>query len=420
MQPSRPAEAQRPLISEAERVAIREQLERIIANPLFKNSKRYPNLLRHIVEHTLDGHKAELKERTLGVEVFARSPGYDTNADPIVRATAGEIRKRIAQYYHEPGHEAELRIDLAPGSYVPEFGPAVANSAPHSAPPATEPAAVPAPARRRWRLYLLAGIAVVAIAVGLLYTRPWVGQSALSKFWAPVLDTPGHVLICVGQRQYLGSSPESKQEDSSDIPPPQSTQQGSDDQTTVSKLYYLGSQNVAMPDLMTITRLAGLLDRNGRPYQIRGQSSTSLADLRNSPVILIGAFNNDWTLRLAGPLRFGFSRDGRFFWVSDRTRPLDKRWGVSYDTPYLKLTEDFAVITRVHDPTTERMVVIVAGLTGYGTTASGEFLTNPAYLEALSKSAPKDWASKNMQIVISAKVINGNSGPPNVIDEYFW
>jgi hypothetical protein len=66
------------------------------------------------------------------------------------------------------------------------------------------------------------------------------------------------------------------------------------------------------------------------------------------------------------------------------------------------------------------MVVIVAGLTGYGTTASGEFLTNPEYLEALSKSAPKDWASKNMQIVISAKVINGNSGPPNVIDEYFW
>ena len=420
MQPSRPTEAQRPPMSEAERVAIREQLERILANPLFKNSKRYPNLLRYIVEHTLDGQKAELKERTLGVEVFARNPGYDTNADPIVRATAGEIRKRIAQYYHEPGHDAELRIDLAPGSYVPEFGPPVPVPALRPAVPAPHPTVEPVPARRRWLRYVLSGVALAAVASILLYTKPWVGPSALNLFWAPVLDTPGPVLICVGQRQYRGSSPEFLQQDSSDIPRPQPTQPGPLDRTTVSELYYLGSQNVAMPDLMTITRLAGLLELNGKPYQIRGQSSTSFSDLRNFPVILIGAFNNDWTLRLAGPLRFGFSRDGHFFWISDRTKPQDKSRGISYQTPYLQLTEDYAVITRVHDATTQRMVVIAAGLTGYGTIAAGEFLSNPAYLEAVSKAAPRNWSSKNMQILISTKVINGNSGPPNVVDQYFW
>lgn len=405
-------------MSEMERTAIREQLERILSDPLFRNSKRYPNLLRYIVEHTLDGHKAELKERTLGVEVFGRNPGYDTNADPIVRATAGEIRKRIAQYYHEPGRDSELRIDLVPGSYVPEFGPPVPSVAPR--PIALAPAAVQAPGRHGWLRYVSAGFAVCALAVGLLYTKPWVSDSALKRFWAPLVDTPGPVLICVGQRQYRGSSPEFQQKDTADIPRPQSAQTGPADQTTVSELYYLGSQNVAMPDLISITRLAGLLDLSGKPYQIRGQSSTSLSDLRNSPVILVGAFNNDWTLRLAGPLRFGFSRDGYHFWISDRTKPLDKSRGVSYDMPYLKLTEDFGVITRVHDPTTERMVMIVAGLTGYGTTAAGEFVSNPAYLEALSKTAPRNWASQNMQVVISTKVINGNSGPPNVIEQYFW
>ncbi len=407
-------------MSEAERVAIREQLERILANPLFKNSKRYPNLLRYIVEHTLDGQKAELKERTLGVEVFARSPGYDTNADPIVRATAGEIRKRIALYYHEPGHESELRIDLAPGSYVPEFGPPVPASAVRPAVYAAEPSVTPDPVRQNWLRYGLAGVLVAAVAGALLYTKPWVGPSALSSFWAPVLDTPGAVLICVGQRQYRGSSPEFQQQNRSDIPRPQSAQSGPTDRTTVSELYYLGSQNVAMPDMMAITQLAGVLELNGKPYQIRGQSSTTFADLRNSPVILIGAFNNDWTLRLAGPLRFGFSRDGHYFWISDRRNPLDKSRGISYETPYLQLTEDYAVITRVHDATTQRMVVIAAGLTGYGTIAAGEFLSNPSYLEALSRTAPKNWASKNMQILISAKVINGNSGPPNVVDQYFW
>src|SRR5258708_12622961 len=100
---------------------IRKQLERILESPGFRNSKRYPNLLRHVVERTLQGQTSDLKERTLGIDVFGRSPDYDPAADPVVRVSAGEIRKRIAQYYHESGHEAEIRIDLPLGSYLPEF-----------------------------------------------------------------------------------------------------------------------------------------------------------------------------------------------------------------------------------------------------------------------------------------------------------
>ena len=83
--------------TEAERNAIQAQLERILTDPLFKNSKRYPNLLRYVVESALDGHTSELKERTLGVAVFEREPDYDTNLDPVVRITAAEVRKRLAQ-----------------------------------------------------------------------------------------------------------------------------------------------------------------------------------------------------------------------------------------------------------------------------------------------------------------------------------
>ena len=75
----------------------------MLANPLFSHSKRYPNLLRYVVEQTLQGQTAPLKERTLGVEVFDRKLDYDTSLDPVVRTTAGEIRKRIAQYYQGAG-----------------------------------------------------------------------------------------------------------------------------------------------------------------------------------------------------------------------------------------------------------------------------------------------------------------------------
>src|SRR5580700_6121323 len=107
--------------TDVERAAFQAQLERILANPLFKNSKRYPTLLRYVVERTLDGHPGELKERTLGVDVFGRDPDYDTNLDPVVRTTAAEIRKRLAQYYQEPNHETEPRIDLPLGSYAARF-----------------------------------------------------------------------------------------------------------------------------------------------------------------------------------------------------------------------------------------------------------------------------------------------------------
>src|ERR1019366_2084608 len=107
--------------NDADRAAVREQLDRVLASSLFSNSKRYPALLRHVVEEVLHGHTENLKERTLGIEVFKRDPQYDTNDDPVVRVTAGEIRKRLAQYYYEPDHEAEIHIELPSGSYLPGF-----------------------------------------------------------------------------------------------------------------------------------------------------------------------------------------------------------------------------------------------------------------------------------------------------------
>src|SRR6266700_1415763 len=88
--------------------AIKEQLHRLLTHPLFANSKRYPALLAHVVEQTLLGNALELKERSIGVEVFGRAPSYDANADPVVRITAGEVRKRLTQYYYDSSHNGEL------------------------------------------------------------------------------------------------------------------------------------------------------------------------------------------------------------------------------------------------------------------------------------------------------------------------
>ena len=101
--------------------ALREHVKRIIESPAFKGSRRSQEFLQFITDRALDGHFDDLKERTLGVELFGRSPSYDTGDDAIVRVTACDVRKRLAQYHAEAGYAAEFRVDLLPGSYIPEL-----------------------------------------------------------------------------------------------------------------------------------------------------------------------------------------------------------------------------------------------------------------------------------------------------------
>lgn len=104
-----------------ERRLIQEELKRIVASAPFRNSRRYPALLRYVVEETLANNSENLKERTIGIEVFGRPADYDTNSDPIVRFTAGEVRKRIALFYRDGNSHGSVEITVPVGSYIPQF-----------------------------------------------------------------------------------------------------------------------------------------------------------------------------------------------------------------------------------------------------------------------------------------------------------
>jgi hypothetical protein len=179
-------------------------------------------------------------------------------------------------------------------------------------------------------------------------------------------------------------------------------------------------EGVAFADATTLARLTGLMTSKGKPFHIRRYASAKFDDLRDGPVILIGAFNNDWTLRLSGQLRFRFERDRPRSWVSDQAQPGSRKWLIDMGLPYTTAQEDYALISRVLDPTTGRLVVTAAGLTKYGTAAAGEFLTDPQYLREIMNQAPKDWDRGNIQIVISTRLMGESSGPPKIVATHFW
>lgn len=392
---------------------VRRQLGRLLASPLFQHSKHYPGLLRYIVNETLEGRASHLKERALGVDVFSREPDYDTNADPVVRTTACEVRKRIAQYYHEPGREDEIRIDLPAGAYVPEFSfaPAASPPSPSPASPSVDAPANPGiaavtlpPKRRNWILLAVAAIALCA--AGFMWSRPWTPDSALDRFWSPVVNSRAPVLMCI--------SGVLNQE------PPNSTPSFPSADSTVRDM--LRWNRVPFSDALALSNLMQFLGSRNRHPHVRLAASLKLNELRDGPAVLIGAFNNHWTLRLAQQMRFSFAHEGPVNFIHDRRNPSSRKWrnDSGFDTPLASLSEDYAVISRVVDPTTGQLVVTAAGIMAYGTRAAGEFLTDPAYMEQAVKLAPGDWSHKNIQIVVSTKIVGENNGPPRAEAAYVW
>jgi len=406
---------------------VREQLERLLAHPLFANSKRYPALLAYTVEQTLLGNAGELKERSIAVEVFGRAPTYDANADPVVRITAGEVRKRLTQYYYDPSHRSELVIELPTGSYVPAFrGPERPEVQPEPAIESSEEsgdnavqAAQPAMAAGRHWGWLLAftGLIVVAVAA----TAGWVAgrryhdepppPSNIDRFWEPVTASLSPTTFCLGEP---AKNINMDAIDSYDAPVVSNTQP----EQLYVRLHYSG--HLALADVITLTRTVAALASRRKAFRVVPASEAGFAQLREGPVVLIGAFDNIWTLRVTQKLRFGFeSKDGDARLV-DRKSQNKTTWETAWDLPYKKLSRDYAIVARIHDNTTGQPVIIAAGISEEGTEAAGEILYNPVYLDTLLAKAPKNWEQMNMEAVIETQVIEGHPGPPTILAVETW
>ena len=395
----------------AEREAIREQLQRILACPLFRNSKRYTNLLRYSVEQRLDGSLDCLKERSIGVEVFGRHPDYNTTSDPVVRTSAVEVRKRLAEYYQQPGHGDELRIELPAGCYIPEFRAPEAGAATaellEQAPTHVQnraTAELPA-ARPNVRKPAAAVAALVLLMAGLLW-KPWQAPDALDQFWRPVWQASSPVLFSVTGLPGATSI---------------TANPGASNGEGVGDLLRSGRDAVPLPDVTALVNIASYLRSKGKMYRIRMSRDIEFQDLRSGPVVVIGPVTRRQELLGAG-LRFNVERDEARTetWISDRDHPQSRNWLVQVNAPANTTADVYALVTRAWNDTTGQVTVLIAGLSTYATTAAGEFLSDARQMQQLAALAPRGWERKNIQLVISAKRVGTSAGKPRVVAVYAW
>lgn len=96
-------------------------VEKLAQSAAFRASPRLASLLQHTVARAQAGRNGDLKESVLGVEVFGRKPGYDSQASSVVRVEFTRLRKKLEEYYRTEGREEPVRIAFLRGSYIPEF-----------------------------------------------------------------------------------------------------------------------------------------------------------------------------------------------------------------------------------------------------------------------------------------------------------
>jgi hypothetical protein len=396
---SRASDLDRVLNNPEQVQALRAHLDELAEGAAFRGSHRSQQFLRHIIEKALQGSVDELKERTIGIELFHRVPAYDTGEDAIVRVTASDVRRRLLQHYGRYGETSRFRIVLLPGSYVPEIEwQPVAASAPDTVPllPASsdEPALTAgassseAPVRpRRYGWFFVA----VAVVLGLLMVlaaqafHRWKSSSNTAAAVLPwkAIFRPGHTV------ELITSDPNLEQLQEligSDISVSDYANQrfvnGLQALTPVQQQFYqfyLHADEAAAVDTPLAVNIARLAPASVT-FTVRSARSLRVSDIQTGDsLILIGSpRSNPWFDFFENQLdfRFVFSKDLNQEIIQNLHPSPGERAIYSPTARGFGTGESFAIIALVQDPNQSGQVLLLAGADGEGTEAAGHLVTD--------------------------------------------
>jgi hypothetical protein len=237
----------------------------------------------------------------------------------------------------------------------------------------------------------LGGIMVIAFLAGMAWrSRTVYTPTPADDFWMPVLHEQHTVLICAGgvvftQNNFSGVITAGK-----DIEYP----------------------FVSMQIASAIAQVSSTLAHSGVTTQLLPSPSTPLSDLREHSVVLLGAYNNQWAMRLLQSQRFHFTPEPVES-IVDQMRP-QAHWSRDKSLPYSS-TDDYALVARFRDATTGSWVVVLAGLGRNGTEAAAQFATSPHYMQRLRDDVGRDFSNLNIEALLKVNVIDGKTGAPSIL-----
>lgn len=179
------------------------QIQRILQSKTFRTSEVHRNLLNYLADKSLAGEADNLKEYTVGLDVFAKPSSYDPRQESTVRMHVARLRQKLAEYYRTEGADDPIIVDLPKGGFRVTFEPRVTG--------AESPApAAPLPDIRKHYWYELGlGIALIlAVGVALYFgtqlrqvrqsiAQPGAWTPELRELWQPLLSSNRPLILAV-------------------------------------------------------------------------------------------------------------------------------------------------------------------------------------------------------------------------------
>jgi len=394
-----------------------DEMHKIIASQSFAKAPRLCSFLAYIVERSVDGDVDSLTEQQIGIHVFNRAPGYNSNDDNIVRGTARSLRQRLATYYLTEGVNDPLRIEIPKGAYVAlfkdaaaagEHGPFAWDGSPLL--PYDSEALQHRTAKLRWGMWLIVAAACVAAgiawwpAVHAHYLR---SQDKSTLLWSTIFTRDKSTFIVPGDAglnmyEWLdkrGVDLDSYSQQTYRVNPASTGNVGD----VLGARFY-----TTMSDLLLVSKLVRLPEANPERVQIRFARDLAARDIKDANLILMGTSSyNPWTqlFQSSLSLQMSWDADQDLFTVINRTpqpgeQPL-YQWTVKNGTQ-----GGLTLISLTDNSQGAGRVLLIEGTTMGGVYAGSDFLSNRQLLDPiLARAQRSDGTVRNFDVLLQSDFI---------------
>lgn len=416
-----------------------EQLEKVLQSRALHSSENLRAFLKFVVLKTLDHKDSQLKEYTIATEVFGRGNSYDSRNDSVVRVQAGRLRAKLQEYYTTEGKHDKVLIDLPKGHYAPSFaynehnGKESANAAAAHAELTTVQAVSDDHSslykqRVRWLLSGLAvlcvGLTVLTIIFGIKSNQSQNGGAkaaiapevqATAPLWDNFLRSPEPVLVAFSNTKFQGTA-----ETGMRLLNPitgAGTGDAKNDAPAVITEHYTG-----VGEVMGVYALGEFFYKGGRSIRVKRSLLLTWDDLKTTDIIILGSPAENNLLRDLPQQQdfiFRLTRDasGHSAFGVDNTKPAageQPTYHARQEGPSRsQVSEDYAVISFLRGLDENRRLLILAGITTFGTQAAAEYVTKPEHIKDLIahlNTAPTGQPPKlppYFQVLVKVKVNGG-------------
>ncbi|HEY9233138.1 MAG TPA: hypothetical protein VIS78_13375, partial [Blastocatellia bacterium] len=332
-----------------------------------------------------------------------------------VRVQAGRLRAKLQEYYATEGKDDPVLIDLPKGHYNPAFayleppaipqknGTAAAPAAAATTPPAVAQPALTQPVADHNHRYLIAGLIAICLLLGGLAVSYAIDSSHLKEaaaararmnaeveaampLWSDFMRSPDPVMVAFSNARFEGTAETGMRLLKPMSTPPGNAAAGKDAPPAITEHY------TGVGEVMGVYAMGDFFHRAGRSMRVKRSLLLTWDDLKANDIVILGSpAENDLLRELPQQQDFVFrmtrgSNDISAFGVVN-TKPgtdeqgiyLAKQEGPSRS----QISEDYAVISLLKGLDENRRLLILAGITTFGTQAAAEYVTRPEHIKEL-------------------------------------